>query len=207
MKAADIVTQLKKIVPIYTNAFSDIIAVDSLSFATGIVTCITAAPHNLHNGDVIFINGALTPITITSLTRIDNIATAITASDHDYTDGYTQTVDIIGADQVEYNGEHTFIHQPNRRTFEFEVDGEPITPATGTDIYVLNNLAGGYNGQHVITVIDDTTFTYPITSIPESPAQGTITVQANTRISGAVSIDRIIESYSKKNKGEYPRRS
>lgn len=202
MKAADIVKQLKKIVPIYTDAFSDIVSVDSLTFSGGIVTCVTSNAHGLQNGDVIFIKGALTPITINSLTRVGDVATAITNSNHDYTDGYTQTVTIAGADQPEYNGTHDFIHQPNRRTFEFSVTGSPVTPATGTNIYTLNNLAAGYNGEHTVTVIDDFTFTYPITSNPESPAQGTITMQVKTRISGAVSIDRIIENYTKQFTGK-----
>jgi hypothetical protein len=197
MKAADIVTQLRNVIPRYTNLFSDTVAVTSLSYSAGIVTCVTTTPHGLITGDIVYINGALTPITITSLTQIDNVATAITASNHDFTDNYTTTVDIIGATQAAYNGTHTFIHQPNRRTFEFEVTGNPVTPATGTHIYTLCNYAAGYNGSHVITRIDDTTFTYPITSTPESPAQGTITIQCNARISGAVSIDRIIESYTK----------
>jgi hypothetical protein len=197
MKAADIVTQLRAVIPRYTNLFSNTISVSSLSYSAGLVTCVTAMPHGLTTGDTCYIAGALTPITITTLTQVDNVATAITASNHDFTDGYTQTVDIAGADQLEYNGVHKFIHQANRRTFTFQISGNPVSPATGTHIYTLQPIKHVYNGYQTVTVIDPYVVTYPITSAPESPAQGTITLQSQIRISGAVSVERSVQAYTK----------
>lgn len=196
MKSADIVRQLQRVLPRYTALFSDALSIESLTYSGGLVTCVTDVPHDLSNGDVVYITGALTPVSITSLTRIGNIATAITASNHDFTDNYTETVEILGATPTAYNGTHKFIHQPNRRTFEFEILGNPATPATG-NIKVLCDFKYGYNGQHIVTVVDETTFTYAISSAPESPAVGSIALHKGFRISNAVSLERIEEAYTK----------
>lgn len=195
MKAAELVLQLQQTLPKYTDLFSDIVSVDSVTRTGSTVTVITTVPHGLSNGDIITINGALTPINIISIVQTNGIATATTSSPHDFTDNYTETVNIIGADQIEYNGIHPFIHQPNRYTFKFSITGNPISPATGT-IYLLENLKQGYNGSHIITYVDDTTFTYQISSTPASPAQGNITISKNHRISDALSIERFLESYT-----------
>ena len=196
MKAADLVRQLQSTLPFYTDLFSDTFSITSLTRSGTTVTAVTSVPHLLVDGAIVVISGALTPITITSLTQTNGIATALTSSAHDFTDNYTVTVNIFGADQLEYDGIHNFIHQANRKTFTFEVDSSAVSPATGTNIYVLENLKYGYNGPHVVTVIDDTTFTFEITSQPASPAQGTIKMSSANRISDAVSIDRIKESYT-----------
>jgi hypothetical protein len=198
MKARDLIIHLQSTIPRYTNYFSDTLAITSLTFDAGVVTCTTDEKHGLVSGDSIYINGALTPLSISNITRDGNIATATTNSAHDLTDNYTTVVNIIGADQTEYNGIHNFIHQPNRYTFLFEVEGDPDTPATG-EIFLLANIKySSYNGLiTVATIIDEYTFTYAIGTIPHGDAQGTITLQKANRISGAVSLDRIIESYTK----------
>jgi len=196
MKAADIVKQLWLTLPRYTNLFSDDIVVSSLTRSGTTVTAVTATPHGLSNGNYVFISGAKTPITITSLTQVNGVATAITASNHDFTDDYTETVEINGADQAGYNGVHDFIHQPNRRTFTFKVDPTTVSPATGT-IQVISNIKYGYNGLQLITVVNPTTFTYQITSTPESPAQGSMIMRSNIRITSAINFDRAVEAYTK----------
>lgn len=196
MRADLIVAQLQQTIPRYTNLFSDTLAISSLTYSAGTVTAVTASAHGLNTNDYVYINGALTPITITDITRVGTQATATTASNHDLTDNYQETVTISGADQAGYNGTHNFIHQPNRRTFIFEVANTVVTPATGSP-KLLQNIAAGYNGYHKITRVDDTTFTYQITSTPESPAQGTIALSKSLRISAAVSIQRFMESYTK----------
>lgn len=196
MKASDLVSQLQSTLPIYTNLFSDTLTIDSLTRSGTTITAVTPTVHGLVNGDKVIISGALTPIEITSLTQVNNVATAITSSAHDFTDDYTTTVNVVGAAQSEYNGIHDFIHQSNRLTFEYSITGDPVSPATGADIYVIENLKQGYNGAHIITVIDDYTFSYEITSQPGSPALGNIILSKTNRISAGISIDRIIESYT-----------
>jgi len=197
MKAADIINRLKQVVPRHTSLFCDELAVSSLSFSAGVVTCVCSAKHGLTAGYECFISGALTPITINSIVRVGNLATAITNSNHDLTSGFQPSVSLTGADQIEYNGEHDLIDVPNRRTFVFEVAGNPITPATGT-IKTIEDIKAGYNGLHVVAnVINDYSFTYVITSTPESPALGTIKMRKGLAIVGDVTLDRFLQSYTK----------
>lgn len=198
MKALDIINRLKEVVPRYTGIFGNDINVNSLTYATGVVTCACSTPHELEAGDEVFVHGALTPITITSINRAGALATAVTASNHDLTLGYQKTITITGANQAEYNGVHNLVGVPNRRSFIFSVSGAPVTPATGT-IKMTEDIAAGYNGLHTVSaIIDATHFTYAITSAPESPALGgTIKLRKELTITGDVSMERFLESYSK----------
>jgi hypothetical protein len=205
MKAYDVITQLRSTLPKYTNYFSDEYDISSLTRSGTTVTAITSTPHNLVTGYYVQIVNALTPFTLDELTRTGNVATGITLNAHDLTEQWpidNPTVELIGADQAEYNGTHDLLTVPNRKTFTFKVTGTPTTPATGT-IKLLSNLAVGYNGWQQVTVIDSTTFTYQTASTPESPALGSnIVARSRARISGAVSVERAIESYTKKSPDE-----
>jgi len=199
MNTVDIITRLKQIVPRHTSLFCDELDVTSLDFynATGLVTCTCSTPHGLSVGDEVFIAGALTPITINSITRVDAIATAVTNSNHDLTLGFQETVTLTGAAQEEYNGSHALVDVRNRRTFSFSVTGSPSTPATGT-IKMTEDIKAGYNGLHIVNnLIDTYKFTYAITSTPESPALGTIKLRKELAITGDVTMERFLESYSK----------
>jgi hypothetical protein len=68
-------------------------------------------------------------ISVTSITRAGTTATVVTATAHGATNG--QLVNILGADQSEYNGDHaiTVVHS---KSFTFLVASSAITPATGT---------------------------------------------------------------------------
>lgn len=197
MKATDIISKLKEVIPRYSGLFSDELNVTSLSNSSGTVTCTCDAKHDLKAGNEIFISGALTPITISSLSRSGNIATATTLSNHDLTEGYQQTITLTGADQKEYNGEHNLLTVPNRRTFSFSATGSPVTPATGT-IKMVEDIKAGYNGLHTVSaIVDEYTFKFVISSNPESPAQGTIKLRKNFRITGDITIQRFLEAYTK----------
>ena len=197
-KANDIIKQLYAVLPQLTDLFTDEISITSLTRSGTTVTAVTASVHGLNSGDFVNILGAFSPIEISSLTRDGDIATAITNQSHDLTQGFTETVEIDGADQTDYNGTKTLFAVDSRTQFAFEVSGSPITPATGA-IFLLENFSEGYNGRHEITVLDTTSFTYEITQTPLSPAQGTIIMRKGVRVSGGVNIERIIDSYTKQN--------
>jgi len=217
VKAEDIIKQLHAVLPTETNLFSDDISVTSLTRAGGTVTVVTATAHGLTTGDEANIVGAQAPINITSLTQVDGVATAVTDQDHDLTEGWFKTVDITGANEGDYNGTKNLIGGgkvgsgsiPNRQTFKFTVDSGATTPATGTitlvdattdDIPIIPwTGATAYNGRHTVTVIDPTTFTYPTTTTLGSPAQGTIILRKDVRVSGAVSVEKAIDSYTRHN--------
>lgn len=202
MKAKQIVNQLRAVLPKYTDKFTDKINISSLTFSGGTVTAITSSVHGLSTGNIVNIVGALAPNTITSLTQTDNIATAITQNAHDLTEGYQQTINISGANQSEYNGDKTLLSVIDRNTFTFQVTGNPTSPATGT-ILLNEDKINEYNGRFQITVIDTTTFTYTIRGAPGSPASGTIVVKTKARITGAATIERAIEAYTKQNIDDY----
>lgn len=195
MKASEIVQQLRAVIPRYSNLFSDEVIVDSLTCAGSLVTAVTATPHGLETDNQINIVDAITPISITSLTILNGNGVATTLTDHDLTLGYQQTITIGGADQPEYNGTFELLEVPNRFNFVFKFTTIPTIPATGTPA-LLTMYKQGYNGLQSVTVIDETTFTYPITAIVESPAQGEIVLRKSARISSAINIERFIEAYT-----------
>jgi hypothetical protein len=201
VKASYLIQYLKQTLPNYTTLFSDVLSITSLTYSGGLVTATTAVPHGLTTGNYVLINGALTPIDILSITNDGHgtaHATTVHGQWHDFTNVWSTQCQIIGADQFEYNGIHNLTYANiNRENFTYAITGTPVSPATGI-IKLLTNIAYGYNGTHQITVTDATHFTYPLSVAVGSPAQGTITLQKNIRISGAISYERAIpESYTK----------
>lgn len=201
MKAADVIKQLSTILPRLSNDFTTEVQVTLLSRVGSLVTAVTSTPHNLATGNSVTISGALIQNEITSLTRVGDIATAITIGPHDLTEGFQLTVNISDADQAEYNGDHKLLSVSNRTKFTFEVNDDPVTPATGTPL-LNENKRGNYNGRFVVTVIDSTSFTYTIVGTPVTPAAGTILAHTEIRVSGGIDIERIITGYTKQMSGE-----
>ena len=89
---------------------------------------------------------------VTSIVRNGNTAT-VTIFDHGFTaggggggGGGADQILISGADQPEYNGLFT-INGVSASTFNFTVDGEPASPATGTIIarHIVDNGASGWS--------------------------------------------------------------
>lgn len=204
MKAADVVRQLRAVLPKVTDLFSEVISIASLTRSGTTVTATTSTDHGLTTGNSIVITGALTPTDISSLTFLDGIATAETATSHDLTIGWESAkpsdnaqITVIGANEAAYNGNHVFQEVPNRTKFTYPVSGTPASPATGSP-QLLEQFNSGYNGVHTITVTSTTTFTYEITQTPNSPAQGTINVYKGIRVTRAVNTQRIEEAYTKK---------
>ena len=204
MKIVDVATVLLNSLPNYTDRFFDTYSITSLTRSSNTVTAVTSAPHGLLVNDYISITGALLKNPIVSLTRSGSIATAVTANNHDLTEDWIQnTVSIIGANQAGYNGSHTLLSVPNRKTFTFSVDSSTVTPGTGT-IFLLddNNYLNSYNGLKPITAVPTTTsFQYAIPSgsglapLPYSPAYGTIIGMANYRIGAVLNFDEAQEWY------------
>lgn len=196
IKAKTIIAQLQNVLPSQTDLFtkSDI-SISSLTRSVTTVTAVTLLAHNLTTGNFVAIVNAKSPITITSITRVDDVATVTTSSNHDFTEDFEQKAEIVGADQSDYNGTQTIVTVANRRTFTFAVSGSPATPATGT-MFVLNNIIG-YNGRYQITKVDNTSFTYQITQTPDSPAQGSPVMRSGLRISGAATMQKAVDAYTR----------
>lgn len=196
MKAEYVVNQLKAVLPLLTDYFHDVLNVVSMTRVGSTVAAVTATPHGLQNNDIVSIAGAKCPVLIESITRNGNIATAVTADNHDLTENYQDTCKIYGADQAEYNGSKKLLSVPNRRTFTFEVEGNPITPATGPIYLDDDYYYRGYNGRYAVTVVNATTFTFQTNKTPLPPAQGDIKVKTAPRISSAAIIDKALDGYT-----------
>jgi len=202
MKASDIVKQLQATLPIYTELFSDVVTVNSLTKSTTTITATTALAHGLKTGDYVNIQGARVPNAITSLTQTDNIATAVTTNPIDLTlrigiDKNDKYVEISGATQTEYNGTKKLLSVIDSTSFTFQVSGNPTSPATGSP--VLNeDIENLYNGWYTVTRISDTVFTYVVRKEPLANASGTIKVHSDIRVTGSASLGRIIDAYTKK---------
>lgn len=199
MKAEDIINQLFRALPLYTNYFTDTIVVSEITSSGTTATVTTATAHGLITNDYAHISGALTPNPLTNLTRIDNIAYGVTANNHDLTQNFPPqaNIEIIGANQAEYNGSHALLLEPNRKNFSYQITGTPATPATGSP-KLLENLIYGYNGWKEVTVIDATHFTYEIPKVQGSPAGGNPICQIKPRISGAITFERADAAYTAK---------
>jgi len=206
MQGVEIVDRLKDIVGKYTDDFSDIIIVSSLTRSGTTATCITATDHGLITNDYITIRGATNPIIITSLTRIDNVVTAVASeatqlidpSKYAASERDSLTVTLSGTDPTEYSGTFKLLSvNDDRLTFTFEILDTPTTPAT-TAGYLLQPDYDGYNGSKQITVIDNTSFTFSVNESLNTPSQGTIEIATNVRIAWAATAERADDYYSKK---------
>lgn len=198
-----ITDRLKQVLPKYTDDFSDILSVSSLTQSGGAITAVTAIDHNLTTGDYVLARGAKEPIVLTSLTRSGTTVTGVSSSSHKLTDPLKYAlqyrplyITISGATPADYNGTFELISVPDDTTFTFKIDTEPTSPAS-TAGYLLLDDYDGYNGFKQITVVDSTTFTYTTsnTALP-SPAQGTIEISIAARVGHAASARRIFDFYS-----------
>ncbi|MBW1784839.1 MAG: hypothetical protein JRL30_29355 [Deltaproteobacteria bacterium] len=205
MRSSDVVERLLEKLPARTGLFSNDIPLSSLTRSGSTVTAISPQPHGMNTGDRPVITGAFDLNPITSLTFADGIVSAETQNNHDLTapSAFQKQVDNIyafnrasvgAAVEAEYNGDFVLEDVPNRKNFTYKIDGTPTSPATGSPALLQNF---GYDGKHVITVIDPNTFTYEIATTPESPASGTIVARSPARVSSALDLQRAIDGYTK----------
>jgi len=200
MKAQDIILQLQDFLVRQTNLFTHELDIISLTRnnLTQEATAVAAVPHGLKVGDLVTIVGAETPFKITTLTQTANIATAVTLNPHDFTQNFSRIVNIVDADQPEYNGEHPLVAVIDNKTFKYSLTGNPVSPATG-NIFIIADYLEGYNGIHVVKSVspDGLEFTYNMPENYESPAKGDIKARYNYRISGAATFTRVDYLYTK----------
>lgn len=204
MKGVDVVNRLKEVLPKYTDDFSDIFSVTSLSRSGTTITAVTSADHELTTGDYITMRGAKEPIAIVSITRVDDIATVTTATDHKLSDpslyspaeAELLTVEIVDAVPSDYNGTFQLLTVPDSTTFTYKIETTPVSPATTPGTLLLPDY-DGYNGYKEVTVVNTTTFTYETTNTSlGTPAQGTIEMSNATRIAWSATATRADQFYS-----------
>lgn len=205
MKAIQVVNRLKDILPKYTNDFSTIINVSSLTRAGSTITCTTATAHNLSTGNYATIKGAKEPIALSTITFSNGIATATALTDHKLSDPSLFSpqllpvkIEISGA--TGFNGTWELVSVPSKLVFTFKVSGNPSNVNGG---FLLLDDYDGYNGYKQITKLSDTSFSYTTTGTMQSPAQGTIKASTATRIDYSATPLRIQEFYTANQAGVF----
>lgn len=200
MQASDIVNQLSVLLPLNTDKFTNELSITSLTRSGTTVTADTATPHKLAVNDAANIVGAQTPITISSLTRAGVIGTMVTAENHDFTPNFSTQAEIADAVEAEFNGTFTILTVPNRKTVTFTMADAGATVATGSPL-LLNGQSAlkQYNGIKQVTAISTPSqFQFEVAgSTLFTPATGTILARTKPRVSSTVSIEKIVDAYTK----------
>jgi len=80
-----------------------------------------------------FVVGAITNVAVTKITRVGSVGTVQVASTAALFVG--QYVNIMGANQPEYNGQFVIVTIPTGTTFTISIVGLPVATATGTITY------------------------------------------------------------------------
>ena len=204
MKAADIVKQLAKTLPLNTNEFSKLLAFSSMTNVGNLITVITTSPHKLITGAGIVVTGTSQKYPIDVLTRFGTIATCSTTVDNDLTSGdpARPNITLSGADQAGYNGAHKLLAVANRRNFTFEVDISTPTPGTGV-IFLEDGFRSAFNGRFIITVLNPTTFNFTVSgTVADNTVGGTPSIKTSVRVAKSVTIERALEAYTSQLQGD-----
>lgn len=198
MKISDIIKQLIGVVPRYTTVLSSSVSVSSITRSGTTVTVVTSTAHGKSTGNSVLITGAQTPVEIATLTRSGTVLSGTTSQDHDLTEGYQSTIRIDGANEAGFNDEFELLTVDNRR--EFTAKCLASLPASGTgDMLLYDGKDRGYNGEHVITVVDATTFTFEIDDEPlDLEDVSEVKVHSQARVMGSITMDRFLELYTQK---------
>ena len=197
MKIEDVVRQLQLSLQNYTDKFHVQIPLVSITpNSPTTVIAETVADHNLQTNNYVSVIDALTPNPIDILTSAGTIASAETFYNHDLTERYQLTIDVVGANFAEYNGSHSLLTVPNRKNFTYNLTSSTTSPDTGSP-ELLEKLSYGYNGWHQITVIDATHFSYIVPKEIFLAAKGNFKCYSAPRIWGILNLDLAIRSYTK----------
>jgi hypothetical protein len=205
MKASDIITQLAILLPQLTDKFTDDIAVASLTRSGTEITVQCEEKHGLIVGDGVAIVNSLMHIGISSLTRSGVVGTLVTSADHDLTNAIATTITISGSDEADFNGTFTRLNIVNRRTITFTMLDSGATTESGTPL--LHNAESSlrqYNSTYrVSSVPSETVFTFNHATAGLADPTGDIIARVKPRISGAIQIDRALQTYTSQKVDKY----
>ena len=227
MKLAPIVNHLQRYLPYVTDAFSDMLSINSINIdSQGLVTVETTTDHGLSNNQAVVLRGIESRLIIdTSLTEIDgNTVTFYTKDQHNLTELVNfktgQSIDTKGEviavvelsnfDDPFYDGLHKiksipsgYDKQQGRHKFLVEFENTP-PPITASQPLSFDGHLTGVGGYHEISVIDSKTFTYQIANLAMNNivlAGDNIKVHKKVRV-GAVSTSDMVSKVYTKQPGE-----
>ena len=194
MRLLDVVTQIALILPRYTDLFSNLLTISSISSSGGTATITTTAAHDLSTGDPVTISNVLTRTPISSISQSGLVFTIQTSVDHDLTSTWPDhdTVDFEGFTSSLWNDSFTLLSVPNRRVFT--IQSTNTLPTLNGNEVLLENRVDGVNGIYQATVTAPTAFTISGDFIDSVYSGGT--VGSKVRVYGAITLERAMEQYT-----------
>lgn len=205
MRAADVVAQLAVLLPQKSALFTTNTDVLSVTRSGAIVTVQCANDHGLDVGKAVALAGAITQMTISTLTRSGVEGTLVTAADQDLTNRTSPTITISGATEAEFNGTFTLVNVDNRQTIRFTMADSGAVTATGSPVLEDGESAlRQYNGTYQVETVPSPssfTVTQPDTTLLDPI--GTITARGKPRISSGVNAIRMVQGYTEQKNRDY----
>lgn len=200
MKIADVVNQLRGVLPKYTDYFSNVLTVSSITAAGGVATIVTASAHGLTSGANIVLTDVVTRTAINGVSQSGLSFTFTTASAHDLTLGWPahEFVTLDGFTDAGWNGEFYLTAVSNRQTFT--VRSTNSLPTLNGNEVLKEIRIDGVNGRYSVTVVDPVTITISGAFIDGIYEGGTVSTAQ--RISGAVNELRAYEQYTEQGLNE-----
>lgn len=204
MRMADIVQQLRRVLPGKTDLFHQVVGVSSIVATASLATVTTSAAHGLATGRVVVLVGVETRTPIASANQSGLQTQFITSEDHDLTEDNpdTPTVRLSGFTDPLWNADHELLFVNNRRSFTVRTAlTEPVL--NGNELLLEANRIDGLNGAFEVTVVDLTSFTISGSFIPGTytPIDGKVV--SNPRIYPSVTIERAQKLYEEHDPGEF----
>jgi len=193
-KVSEIIRQLQKVLPKYTDKFSDDFNISSLTVGAGIVTIKTSVAHKLSTNNKVLIKGVKTKNPIDSWSiNADGYLEIVCTYEHDKTLGYPTTL-TAELNFSNLTGEYTILDLPDNYTIVLDTAINPVGDGDLLEIRI-----DGYGGYKTITVpvgsTDTFTYVHSGLSVASDISQGKVT--GNYRIAGIADVKRIFEYYEK----------
>ena len=229
MKLAPIVNHLQRYLPYVTDAFSDMLSINSINIdSQGLVTVETTTDHGLSNNQAVVLTGVESRLIIdTSQTEIDgNTVTFYTIDQHNLSEKVNfktgQLIDtegeVIAVVELSnfgdpfYDGLHKIKSIPSgysqtpkgRHKFLVEFENTP-PPITASQPLSFDGHLTGVGGYHEISVINDTTFAYQIANLAMNNivlAGDNIKVHKDVRVGAVSTSDMVSKVYTSQPGGD-----
>lgn len=190
MLVRDVVNQLRLVLPDYTDLFSDLLDIVSVTASGGVVTVITITPHNLQTGQKIIFSKVKTRTPITSLVSQEGFIFTFGSDEHDLTFNSPEhlNVEFDGFTDSAWNDIFKLMAVQNREKFSVQsANAAPVL--TGNEV-LLEDRIDGIRGSYEITVVDPVTFT-----VDGDFPDGIYSVErlaSNVRIAGSRDLSRFV---------------
>ena len=201
MDMSTIIRQLHAVLPLHTEFFTNNLAISQVGRSGDLAIVKTTTPHKLGAaGDITYalVVGVLSELPIVSLTRQGHCLKGLTSQGHDLSVDFNE-IHITGAIPEEFNGAFRLIDVSARDSFEGYMKSLPVETVASGNIVLRENrhIENGYNGRKQITIIDEFTFSYPVSDTLPSATNNAGAVRTMPRVSGVIDVQQLVDSYTK----------